>query len=132
MRKGRKGLHPFRNHRGYFAAFALKYLVALALLAQFFAASAQAACTGVVAEDGTRLWRAAAGEKAATLTYLGHASFLIESPDGVRIVTDYNGTIQVSSTVGNGTTVRVRLPMRLPKSAAIQDASVVTAGAAAV
>jgi L-ascorbate metabolism protein UlaG (beta-lactamase superfamily) len=91
MRKGRKGLHPFRNHRGYFAAFALKYLVALALLAQFFAASAQAACTGVVAEDGTRLWRAAAGEKAATLTYLGHASFLIESPDGVRIVTDYNG-----------------------------------------
>jgi two-component system sensor histidine kinase PilS (NtrC family) len=49
-----------------------------------------------------------------------------------RIVTDYNGTIQVSSTVGNGTTVRVRLPMRLPKSAATDDASVVTAGAAAV
>jgi two-component system sensor histidine kinase PilS (NtrC family) len=29
-----------------------------------------------------------------------------------RIVTDYNGSIQVSSTVGTGTTVRVRLPMR--------------------
>jgi two-component system sensor histidine kinase PilS (NtrC family) len=27
-----------------------------------------------------------------------------------RIVTDYNGTIQVSSTVGSGTTMRVRLP----------------------
>jgi two-component system sensor histidine kinase PilS (NtrC family) len=49
-----------------------------------------------------------------------------------RIVTDYNGSIQVSSTVGNGTTVRVRLPMRLPKSAPTEDASIVTAGAAAV
>jgi len=49
-----------------------------------------------------------------------------------RIVTDYNGTIQVSSTVGNGTTVRVRLPMRLPKSATTDDAPVMTAGAAAV
>jgi two-component system sensor histidine kinase PilS (NtrC family) len=29
-----------------------------------------------------------------------------------RIVTDYNGTIQVSSTVGKGTTIRVRLPLR--------------------
>jgi two-component system sensor histidine kinase PilS (NtrC family) len=34
-----------------------------------------------------------------------------------RIVTDYNGVIQVSSTVGTGTTVRVRLPMR----AAVQE-----------
>jgi two-component system sensor histidine kinase PilS (NtrC family) len=49
-----------------------------------------------------------------------------------RIVTDYNGSIQVSSTVDSGTTVRVRLPMRLPKSAVADDASVVTAGAAAV
>jgi signal transduction histidine kinase len=49
-----------------------------------------------------------------------------------RIVTDYNGSIQVSSTVGSGTTVRVRLPMRLSKSAVVDDASVVTAGAAAV
>ena len=30
-----------------------------------------------------------------------------------RIVTDYNGVIQVSSTVGKGTEVRVRLPMRV-------------------
>jgi two-component system, NtrC family, sensor histidine kinase PilS len=49
-----------------------------------------------------------------------------------RIVTDYNGSIQVSSTVDSGTTVRVRLPMRVPKSAVADDASVVTAGAAAV
>ena len=31
-----------------------------------------------------------------------------------RIVTDYNGSVQVSSTVGSGTTVRVRLPVRTP------------------
>ncbi len=49
-----------------------------------------------------------------------------------RIVTDYNGSIQVSSTVGTGTTVRVRLPMRLSKSTATDDTSVVMAGAAAV
>ncbi len=28
---------------------------------------------------------------AATLTFVGHASFLIETPQGVRVVTDYNG-----------------------------------------
>ena len=70
----------------------------------------RAACTGVVADGGARLWRAAAGEKAAAITYLGHSSFLIESPDGVRVVTDYNGTIQVSSEVGVGTIMSVRLP----------------------
>lgn len=37
-----------------------------------------------------------------------------------RIVTDYDGTIQVSSTVGVGTTVRVRLPVR---AAAIESAA---------
>ena len=43
-----------------------------------------------------------------------------------RIVTDYNGSIQVSSTVGSGTTVRVRMPMRTTEPA--REASVVTAG----
>jgi signal transduction histidine kinase len=49
-----------------------------------------------------------------------------------RIVTDYSGSIQVSSTVGSGTTVRVRLPMRSPKPAVAEEAPVLTAGAAAV
>ena len=35
-----------------------------------------------------------------------------------RIVTDYNGVIQVSSTVGVGTTVRVRLPVHAPVAVA--------------
>ena len=48
-----------------------------------------------------------------------------------RIVTDYNGSIQVSSTVGTGTTVRVRLPMRSPEPASSRS-SVVTAGDGAI
>jgi signal transduction histidine kinase len=35
-----------------------------------------------------------------------------------RIVTDYNGAIQDSSTVGAGTTVRVRLPITTPVAVA--------------
>ena len=35
-----------------------------------------------------------------------------------RVVTDYNGTIQVSSTVGSGTTMRVRLPVQHELAAA--------------
>jgi signal transduction histidine kinase len=49
-----------------------------------------------------------------------------------RIVTDYNGSIQVSSTEGNGTTIRVRLPMRVAKPTVVEAAAVLTAGAAAV
>jgi two-component system, NtrC family, sensor histidine kinase PilS len=48
-----------------------------------------------------------------------------------RIVTDYNGSIQVSSTVGTGTTVRVRLPMRSTEPATSRPA-VVTAGGRAI
>lgn len=48
-----------------------------------------------------------------------------------RIVTDYNGSIQVSSTLGAGTTVRVRLPMRSTEPVASRP-SVVTAGGGAI
>ena len=44
-----------------------------------------------------------------------------------RIVTDYNGSIQVSSTVGSGTTVRVRLPVRSTEPET-RETSVVPAG----
>ena len=38
-----------------------------------------------------RLWRAAAADDGVEITFLGHASFEIVSPGGVRAVTDYNG-----------------------------------------
>src|ERR1051326_8687830 len=94
MRKGRGELRHLRDLCEAFAASALKWFLALALLAQLLEAPAYAGCIGAVAEDGTRLWRAAAGaDKAVAITFLGHASFLVESPEGVRIVTDYNDLI---------------------------------------
>jgi signal transduction histidine kinase len=47
-----------------------------------------------------------------------------------RIVTDYNGVIQVSSTVGQGTTVRVRLPIRATLAAAAAAPRAALPGAA--
>ncbi|MGE0417092.1 MAG: MBL fold metallo-hydrolase [Acetobacteraceae bacterium] len=44
-----------------------------------------------IALDQPRVWRAAAGDATVTITFLGHASFEITSPSGVRAVTDYNG-----------------------------------------
>ncbi len=78
-----------REQRVAFAYFAAKLCFFFLLL--LTSTPAFAACIGAVAGDGTRLWRAAAADGASSVTYLGHSSFLIESPQGVRIVTDYNG-----------------------------------------
>ncbi len=51
---------------------------------------ADAGCTPIALNE-PRVMRAAAVPDALTITFLGHASFLIESPGGVRAVTDYNG-----------------------------------------
>jgi L-ascorbate metabolism protein UlaG (beta-lactamase superfamily) len=74
-------------------------LVCAMLLASLVASAAQAACTGVVA-GRLRLSHLAGSvpESAVSLTFLGHASFLIESPAGVRIVTDYNDMIRAPVT----------------------------------
>jgi L-ascorbate metabolism protein UlaG (beta-lactamase superfamily) len=51
---------------------------------------ADAACTPI-ALGTPRVILADAGQDALTITFLGHASFLIETPGGARAVTDYNG-----------------------------------------
>src|SRR5215475_12319637 len=78
------------------AARLLLVSCAIALLSTFWS-PAEAACTGVVAGGPVRLAAATAGE-GVSITFLGHASFLIESPDGVRIVTDYNDAIRAPMT----------------------------------
>jgi L-ascorbate metabolism protein UlaG (beta-lactamase superfamily) len=99
MRKGRDGTVLLRGHRVSLASFALTIFLALALLALGLGASAWAACTGPVADNGARVRLAAAGpEGGVGLTFLGHASFLIESPQGARIVTDYNDMIRAPVT----------------------------------
>src|SRR5262249_38409934 len=69
------------------------------IFASTITSAAQAACTGVVAERvGPVHLAAAVPMGAVSITFLGHASFLIESAAGVRIVTDYNDAIRAPIT----------------------------------
>jgi L-ascorbate metabolism protein UlaG (beta-lactamase superfamily) len=74
-------------------------LACATIIASLIASAAQAACTGVVAGP-LGLLHLAGGvpEGAVSITFLGHSSFLIESPAGVRIVTDYNDMIRAPVT----------------------------------
>ena len=74
-------------------------LACAAIIVSLIASAAQATCTGVVA-GRLGLLHLAGGvpEGAVSVTFLGHSSFLIESPAGVRIVTDYNDMIRAPVT----------------------------------
>jgi L-ascorbate metabolism protein UlaG (beta-lactamase superfamily) len=63
----------------------------LCLLILFAPRLAKAGCTPI-AINAPRVIPADAAPDTLTITFLGHASFLIETPDGVRAVTDYNGS----------------------------------------
>jgi len=74
-------------------------LVWAIVVASALASMAQAACIGVIADRrGPVRLAADVSEGAVSITFLGHASFLIESPAGVRIVTDYNDAIRAPVT----------------------------------
>jgi L-ascorbate metabolism protein UlaG (beta-lactamase superfamily) len=99
MRGGRRGTKRLRALCETSATSAVKcfflFFFTLALLAPGVVVPAQAACSSVVAGEGARLWRVAAAEEGAVaIGFLGHSSFLIESPQGVRIVTDYNDMVR--------------------------------------
>lgn len=75
------------------------WLLAVCLVAwQFLPGAALASCfpiaeaTGRVFPAATRPAAPAAGD--VRMTYLGHSSFLIETPEGVSAVTDYNGFLR--------------------------------------
>lgn len=54
-------------------------------------------CTGLLSQRGSLIQRAAAtdvGPGQAGLTFIGHSTFLIESPGGIRIATDYNDFVK--------------------------------------
>ena len=44
-----------------------------------------------IAMQTPRVWLASASDPALTIAFLGHASFLLETPAGIRAVTDYSG-----------------------------------------
>ncbi|QRM34414.1 MBL fold metallo-hydrolase [Microvirga sp. VF16] len=47
-------------------------------------------CPGLIASRNTLFSRAALRQDEIGLTFIGHATFLLETPQGVRIATDYN------------------------------------------
>ena len=54
------------------------------------AAAEPEACPGLIASRGAPVFRAALRSDEVGLTFLGHATFVIETPQGVRIATDYS------------------------------------------
>ena len=83
-------------------AWASRVLAAVVLVAVplIGAARAEGACAEVVAQSRSPLllagYRPGVGttEPLVGLNYLGHSSFLVTSPGGVTIVTDYNGFLR--------------------------------------
>jgi L-ascorbate metabolism protein UlaG (beta-lactamase superfamily) len=64
-----------------------RWFLALLILAPRLA---WAGCAPIAMSE-PRVWPASLGGDNVTITFLGHASFEIDSPSGVRAVTDYNG-----------------------------------------
>ncbi|WP_341990754.1 MBL fold metallo-hydrolase [Azorhizobium sp. AG788] len=82
---------------GGIAALLLAPLLTILLLAP--AAAEPEKCPRMVAQTAPRIWpasfRLAATEASQVrLTFVGHATFLIESPHGVTIATDYNDYVR--------------------------------------
>ena len=74
-------------------------LLCAILTASLMASGVQAACTGAVAgRNGPLHLTGGDPEGGVSITFLGHASFLIESPAWVRVVTDYNDAIRAPVT----------------------------------
>jgi len=55
-------------------------------------------CPGLIASRDSLFSRASLGQDEVGLTFVGHATFLIETPQGVRIATDYSDGTRPPST----------------------------------
>ncbi|HYF53886.1 MAG TPA: MBL fold metallo-hydrolase [Salinarimonas sp.] len=75
---------------------ALAALAAAALLSA--PALAAPGCPGAVASRGLPIRLAALQADQVAITFVGHATFLIETPGGVRIATDYNDYVRPAVT----------------------------------
>jgi len=79
-----------------FLRFTAAPIVALATVFALLAAPAWARCSKNLVEQmlPPGVWLAKGGENSpnrALITFLGHASYQIDTPQGVRAITDYNG-----------------------------------------
>jgi L-ascorbate metabolism protein UlaG (beta-lactamase superfamily) len=78
------------------SALAAVLAAAVALPQRVVAQSAVDHCIAVAQAPGPPTHRAALEAIEARLTFVGHATWLIESPGGIRIATDYNDYIRPS------------------------------------
>lgn len=60
--------------------------------------AAEEGCPGVVAQRRLPIIPAALATNEVGLTYVGHATFLLETPGGIRLATDYNDYVRPSVT----------------------------------
>jgi L-ascorbate metabolism protein UlaG (beta-lactamase superfamily) len=79
-------------------SFALILWLATGVFSSFHAHAADPGCRPEMANSTPRVMRASLGDKEIRLNFIGHASFLIETPAGVTAVTDYNDYIRASVT----------------------------------
>ncbi len=66
------------------------------VIAPFAAWAAEPGCRPEMASLQPRVIKAALADKHVRITFVGHASFLIETPQGVKAVTDYNDFVRAS------------------------------------
>jgi L-ascorbate metabolism protein UlaG (beta-lactamase superfamily) len=76
--------------------FIAVWLALFALVPSRTASAAEIGCRPEMARGEARIIPAALSEKELRLTFVGHASFLIETPRNVKAVTDYNDYIRAS------------------------------------
>jgi L-ascorbate metabolism protein UlaG (beta-lactamase superfamily) len=95
-----KSIIMFRRLLGLIAIVAQTALISSIALAQEAKPPSAASpemtqvCPGLVAADEPRIIPAALNSDQVRITYVGHATFLIESPELVRIATDYNDYVR--------------------------------------
>jgi L-ascorbate metabolism protein UlaG (beta-lactamase superfamily) len=95
-----EGLSCFIPHvrmRGFDMKRAVLGWALAALAAAFSSATANAAtdaCPGLIAGHRPLIVPAALGHEEVKITFVGHATFLIESPGGIRVATDYNDYVR--------------------------------------
>lgn len=77
--------------------FGLAHLIGAVLIAVAALAPARAAeesCPGLIARRGLPILPAALAADEVGITYIGHSTFLFETPSGLRVATDYNDYVR--------------------------------------
>ena len=81
----------------FFAGLAFAATLAGLAALPAFAQSSEPGCRPEMASLGLPIQRVQFAKDEVGLTFVGHATFLIETPGGVRIATDYNDYVRPTS-----------------------------------